>query len=261
MISAFRRRATDASLITLVQFLCPTRIVVAKIFYAKGLRQRTSMSPAIRSMRSSSTIESKSPQATRCRNTNYQKDKFFLVTAHRAENVDDEQRLRKLVQTLVMLNEMYRFCVICSLHPRTRAKMRKFGIEMDYRGVRFVEPLGFFDFIRLEETAFCVLSDSGTVQEETSILGAPSVTIRDATERPETIECGSTVLSGLEAETVLRAVEIVTGERRSPQPPAEYVMPHVSNTVIRIVLGHCSKAATETETAISRSRSDVTSVA
>ena len=190
-----------------------------------------------------------------------QEDKFFLVTAHRAENVDDEQRLRKLVQTLVRLNEMYRFCVICSLHPRTRAKMRKFGIEMDYRGVRFVEPLGFFDFVRLEETAFCVLSDSGTVQEETSILGAPSVTIRDATERPETIECGSTVLSGLEAETVLRAVEIVTGERRSPQPPAEYVMPHVSNTVIRIVLGDCSKAATETETAISRSRSDVTSVA
>lgn len=174
---------------------------------------------------------------------------FFLVTAHRAENVDVEYRLRKLIETLVSLKEIYGFSVLCSLHPRTRARMREFAINLDRPGVRFLEPLGFFDFVRLEQSAFCVLSDSGTVQEEACILGVPSVTIRDVTERPETIECGSSVLSGCEVHTILKAVKIVTAERRSWQPPPEYLMPHVSNTVLRIVLGYCSQDIAKVESA------------
>jgi UDP-N-acetylglucosamine 2-epimerase (non-hydrolysing) len=172
-----------------------------------------------------------------------QRQRFFLVTLHRSENVDDPRRLHKFIKTFKVLNEIYGLPVVCSLHPRTRAKMREFGITVRPFGVRLVEPLGFFDFIRLEETAFCVLSDSGTVQEETCILGVPSVTMRDATERPETIECGSTVLSGSETETILTAVRIVTGDRKKPQPPAEYLMPNVANTVIRICLGHSPNVA------------------
>ena len=186
-----------------------------------------------------------------------EKKKFFLVTAHRAENVDVEHRLRTLVETLVSLQEIYGFPVLCSLHPRTRARMREFSINLDRPRLRFVEPLGFFDFVRLEQSAFCVLSDSGTVQEEACILGVPSVTIRDATERPETIECGSTVLCGCEAQTILKAVEIVTGTRRSWQPPSEYLMPHVSNTVLRIVLGFRSQDVAGVESAAVPLRVDV----
>jgi UDP-N-acetylglucosamine 2-epimerase (non-hydrolysing) len=189
-----------------------------------------------------------------------ERKKFFLVTAHRAENVDVEHRLRKLIDTLVSLQEIYGFSVLCSLHPRTRARMREFRINLDRPGLRFVEPLGFFDFVRLEQSAFCVLSDSGTVQEEACILGVPSVTIRDVTERPETIECGSTVLSGFEAQAMLQAVEIVTAARRSWQPPAEYLMPHVSNTVLRILLGFCSQDVAEIESAALPVRVDATPV-
>lgn len=163
--------------------------------------------------------------------------KFFLVTAHRAENVDIEHRLRNLVSSLVALQERYGFPVLCSLHPRTRSKVRDFGISLDRPSVRFVEPLGFFDFVRLEQSAFCVLSDSGTVQEEACILGVPNVTLRDVTERPETIECGSNVLAGCEERRILKAVGIVTRESTTWQPPSEYLVPHVADTVIRIVLG------------------------
>jgi UDP-N-acetylglucosamine 2-epimerase (non-hydrolysing) len=169
-----------------------------------------------------------------------QRNQFFLVTAHRAENVDNEHRLRKLVEILAELSEIYGFPAVCSLHPRTRAKAKEFAVDLRRQGLHFVEPLGFCDFVRLEQGAFCVLSDSGTVQEETCILGVPSVTIRDVTERPETIECGSTVLSGIETQTILKGVEFVTAERRGVEPPQEYLMPHVSNTVVRIVLGCCS---------------------
>jgi UDP-N-acetylglucosamine 2-epimerase (non-hydrolysing) len=191
-------------------------------------------------------------------NFGLQPNKFFLVTAHRAENVDSGHRLQKLVQTLSALNEIYGFPVVCSLHPRTRAKMQKFGIDMCHTGVRFVEPLGFFDFVKLEQSAFCVLSDSGTVQEETCILGAPSVTIRDVTERPETIECGSTVLAGFEPEAILKAVEFVTSEGRRPRPPAEYLMSQVSNTVTRILLGHGYRSSADAYVATSPSKLDMT---
>jgi UDP-N-acetylglucosamine 2-epimerase (non-hydrolysing) len=163
--------------------------------------------------------------------------KFFLVTAHRAENVDVEHRLRNLVHALVSLHDQYGFPVLCSLHPRTRSRMREFGINLDDTCVQFVEPFGFFDFVRLEQTAFCVLSDSGTVQEETCILGVANVTIRDVTERPETIECGSSSLAGCEAHKILKAVEMATRENKSWQPPPEYLVPHVADAVIRILLG------------------------
>jgi UDP-N-acetylglucosamine 2-epimerase (non-hydrolysing) len=161
--------------------------------------------------------------------------KFFLVTAHRAENVDVEHRLRALVKAMVSLQDHYGIPALCALHPRTRSRMREFGIDLDQTGVRFVEPFGFFDFVRLEQTAFCVLSDSGTVQEETCILGVPNVTIRDVTERPETIECGSSTLAGCDEQRIIKAVEIATRADQSWQPPPEYLAPHVAKAVIQIV--------------------------
>ena len=170
-------------------------------------------------------------------NYRMQDKQFFLVTLHRAENVDVEDRLRSFIEALAMLHERYGFPVICSLHPRTRSKAKQFGVNLDRPGLRFVEPIGFFDFVRLEQSAFCVLTDSGTVQEETCILGVPNVTLRDVTERPETIECGSNVLAGCDARTILNMVELVTQQGRTWQPPAEYLQPGVANTAVRVLLG------------------------
>lgn len=165
-------------------------------------------------------------------------EKYFLVTMHRAENVDVEERLRSLVDALALLHKEYGYPVICSFHPRTRAKVEAFGVETARAGLTFAEPFGFFDFIRLEKSAFCLLSDSGTVQEEACIFGVPNVTIRDVTERPETLECGSNILSGADPQTILRAVNFVTRRRGGWHPPPEYLASNVADTVCRIVLGY-----------------------
>jgi UDP-N-acetylglucosamine 2-epimerase (non-hydrolysing) len=116
--------------------------------------------------------------------------------------------------------------------------MDEFGIRVDQERVRILEPLGFFDFVALERNARCVLSDSGTVQEECCIFRTPSVTIRDVTERAETIECGSAILSGGDPEWIARSVDIAIGSPCDWVPPSEYTTGAVSSTVSKIVLGH-----------------------
>lgn len=162
---------------------------------------------------------------------------FFLVTMHRAENVDDQHRLRGVIESLIALHRQYGFPVVCSLHPRTRFRAAQFGITLDHAGLEFLEPFGFFDFVRLEKSAFCILSDSGTVQEEACILRVPNVTIRDQTERPETIECGSNVLAGCDLKTIVKMVKMVTQKSPGWDVPAEYLTPNVADTVSRILLG------------------------
>lgn len=161
---------------------------------------------------------------------------YFLVTIHREENVDNEERLRKLIKSLELLHKEYGLPIFCSTHPRTKNRMQRFSVGSDL--IMFSEPLGFFDFVTLERNAFCVLSDSGTVQEECCIFHVANVTLRDVTERPETLECGSNILSGVEPETVLRCVRVVLGQKRNWSVPPEYLAEHVSDTVTRIVLGY-----------------------
>jgi UDP-N-acetylglucosamine 2-epimerase (non-hydrolysing) len=167
-----------------------------------------------------------------------ERGKFFLVTLHRAENVDVESRLRSLLEGLALLHEEFGFPVVCSLHPRTRSRMEAFGIDLKRAGLTFLEPLGFFEFVRLEQSAFCLLSDSGTVQEEACIFGVPNVTLRDVTERPETLECGSNILCGAIPVDVLQAVRMVAAQSGRWKPPEEYLAPAVAETVCRIVLGY-----------------------
>jgi UDP-N-acetylglucosamine 2-epimerase (non-hydrolysing) len=169
---------------------------------------------------------------------NLERRKFFLVTLHRAENVDIESRLRSLIDSFVLLHEEFGFPVVCSLHPRTRSKAEVFGVDLTRAGLSFVEPFSFFDFVRLEQNAFCMLSDSGTVQEEACILGIPNVTIRDVTERPETLDCGSNILSGAEPSAISRAVRLVVEQRPSWLVPTEYLEPLVAETVCRLLLGY-----------------------
>jgi UDP-N-acetylglucosamine 2-epimerase (non-hydrolysing) len=163
--------------------------------------------------------------------------RYFLATMHRAENVDVDERLRGLAAALEQATHDYDLPLICSLHPRTEQKLRQFGVAVGEERVRFLEPLGLFDFVALERSAFCVLSDSGTVQEECCLFRVPAVTVRDVTERPETIECGSNVLAGTDPQKIAAAIATVTALPPAWQPPTEYLAPDVSSTVTKIVLG------------------------
>ena len=160
--------------------------------------------------------------------------RYFLVTMHREENVDVEERLRSLVAALEALHAEYALPVVCSLHPRTRRRMEGFGVGAEREGLKFLTPLGLFDFVALERSAFCVLSDSGTVQEECAIFKVANVTVRDVTERPETLECGSNMLSGVGVAEITRAVRAVTAEGREWTAPPEYTVENVSSAVVKI---------------------------
>jgi len=163
---------------------------------------------------------------------------YFLATLHRAENVDDQTRLKHLVRGLTSVADTYRKPVIVSLHPHTADKLTQFAIKPRSEKVLLLKPLGFFDFVNLERHAYCVLSDSGTVQEECCIFRVPNVTLRDVTERPETIECGSNILTGTDPRMILQAVEAALNLSRDWKPPSEYLEPHVASTVTKIVLGY-----------------------
>lgn len=162
--------------------------------------------------------------------------RYVLVTCHRAENVDDEGRLRSIVDGLERVAAEAGVPVIVSVHPRTAGRIRAFGVAVSER-VRLMEPFGLFDFVRLERDALCVLSDSGTVQEECAILGVPNVTIRDTTERPETVECGSNIVAGVDPARVLVAFRTATARRGGWTAPPEYLRPRVSDTVVNILVG------------------------
>jgi len=123
------------------------------------------------------------------------KKDYFLVTAHREENVDDPETLNTIIQGLNLVAEKFNKDLVFSVHPRTKSKLLKIKTKLSKK-IKINEPFGFFDFVKLEKNALCVISDSGTVQEECSLLKTPTITIRETTERPETVECGSNILSG-----------------------------------------------------------------
>ena len=165
---------------------------------------------------------------------------YFLVTAHRAENVDVPERLFGIVSALNRLAASYDRPVVWSVHPRTRQKIEASGFEVDGR-VLLLAPFDLFDFVKLEENAFCVLTDSGTVQEECCIFRVPAVTIRDTTERPETVECGSNVLAGCDADRIVETVKLVTETGFAWEMPEGYTDPNVSDKVIRYILGNIGR--------------------
>lgn len=162
---------------------------------------------------------------------------YFLVTLHRMENVDDGDRLENFITALHKLYAKYELPLICSLHPRTRSQLAKQKKTFAGTGIQIVEPLGLFDFVLLEQNAYCVLSDSGTVQEECCLFKTPNVTLRDVTERPETLEAGSNLLAGCDPAAILRAVQTVLHQGRNWEPPPEYLVSNVSRKVLKILLG------------------------
>jgi len=135
------------------------------------------------------------------------KNDYFLITAHRSENVDNLKSLKNIFSGLEKIHQKFGKKIIYPIHPRTTSKMQNIKIP---KGIELIDPLGFFDFTYLEKNAFCLLTDSGTVPEEALYFKKPCVTIRETTERPEIIEAGSNILSGLNPENILRSVESIT---------------------------------------------------
>ncbi len=165
---------------------------------------------------------------------------YFLVTLHRAENTGNGQRLAEIFEGISQNSSKFNKPVLVSVHPRTAEKLREFGVKVDEETIKLLEPLGFFDFVKLEKNALAVLTDSGTVQEECCIFKVPNITLRDVTERPETIECGSNILSGADPESIVNATSLALSHPANWSPPPEYLAENVSQTVSKIVLGYHS---------------------
>ncbi len=162
---------------------------------------------------------------------------YFLVSMHREENVDEPESLLQLLKTIESLRQEYSLPVIVSTHPRTRKRLDALGIET-IEGVQFLRPFGYFDYVRLQQDAFCVLSDSGTITEEASLLGFPAVTIRNTHERPEGMDEGTLIMCGLRAETVLDCVRATQSQAFQPRTVEDYRGGEVSKKILRIVLSY-----------------------
>ena len=168
--------------------------------------------------------------------------KYLIVSAHREENVDSENNLVDFLDTLNALAETYNFPIIVSTHPRTKKRLMDLGDRTTSALIRFSAPFGFFDYVKLQLSAFCVLSDSGSITEEASLLSLPAVTIRNAHERPEGMDNGTLIMCGLKKKQVLDAVRVVTDQhdRNSRVMPVvdDYKTGPVSKQVVRIVLSY-----------------------
>lgn len=162
---------------------------------------------------------------------------YFLATVHRAENVDDPEQLREIMTGLNDIARQYGLRIICSVHPRTRSRLAAIADLKLHPLVEFHEPFGFFDFVKLERHARCVLTDSGTVQEECCIFRVPTVTVRNSTERPETVDCGSNIVSGVDARRIAGAVAAMTALPADWDCPQGYLDTDVSAKVVKFVLG------------------------
>jgi len=168
--------------------------------------------------------------------------KFFLVSAHREENVDAPENLLSIADTLNALAERYQFPVIVSMHPRTRKRLDALELGNVSPLIRFLKPFGFCDYVKLQMEALCILSDSGTITEEASLLNLPAITIRNAHERPEGMDVGTLIMSGLKKDRVLDAVEVVIEQHDRTQrvlnPVPDYEVGPVSKQVLRVVLSY-----------------------
>jgi UDP-N-acetylglucosamine 2-epimerase (non-hydrolysing) len=172
---------------------------------------------------------------------NLKKQQFFVVSAHREENINNDKNFIGLVNTLNLVADKFHYPVIVSTHPRTRNMLeaKKFEVKPE---IQFLKPLGFNDYNALQMKSYAVLSDSGTISEESSILNFPALNIREAHERPEAMEEASVMMVGLKPERVMQGLEQIKlqerGESRNFRLVADYTMPNVSQKIVRIIISY-----------------------
>lgn len=166
--------------------------------------------------------------------------KYFIVSIHREENVDSQPNIKLVLDCLRKLYEQYNYPVVVSTHPRTRNRLEALSVKLDGADIRFLQPFGFFDYNKLQIEAFCTISDSGTISEESAILNFPAVTLRKSIERPEAIDTGSIIITGLNPEVLFQSVRIVTEEKMffpKPEIPTEYSICNTSLRVAKLIVG------------------------
>jgi UDP-N-acetylglucosamine 2-epimerase (non-hydrolysing) len=165
-----------------------------------------------------------------------EKGEYFVVSAHREENVDIEKNFISLVEALNEVARIYKKPIIFSTHPRTRKRIEEKGIVFD-KLIRNIEPLGFFDYVKLQKESYCVLSDSGTVPEESAVLNFPAISMRTSTERPEALDAGSIVLGGIDKDNILNAIEMAVKSYKNDRknPVTNYLDTNVSEKVVKII--------------------------
>ena len=163
--------------------------------------------------------------------------KYFVLSVHREENVDSEQNIKNLIESLEAICETYKLPIIFSVHPRTQKLIEKNNLKLPSL-VKAMKPLGFADYIHLQQQAFCVISDSGTITEESSLLGFPAITVRQAHERPEGMDEGTLIMTGLDRQTILDSIKVVTSQQMSVVK--DYDVDGVAQKVIRIILSYTS---------------------
>ena len=163
---------------------------------------------------------------------------YIVVSIHREENVDDEDNFKNIIKALISVKEKFKKQIIFSTHPRTKIKLEKLSIEPN-PGIRFIKPLGFFDYIFLQLNSYVTLSDSGTLAEESSILKFPAVSIRTSTERPEAIDSGTFVIGSLNKKDIINSIELVI-KMNSPKEPADYDLINCSDKVVKIIQSYTS---------------------
>lgn len=171
---------------------------------------------------------------------NLEKDNYFIVSAHREENVDNENNLNKLLKSLTEIVEKYGKKIIVSTHPRTRKKMESMGFTNSNPMIFFMKPFGFIDYIKLQQNAYCVISDSGTITEESSILNFPAITIRETHERLEGMDQGTLIMTGLDKDLILSSIDIVVNQHKenSIYPIPDYNDDNVSKKVTRLIYSY-----------------------
>ena len=173
-------------------------------------------------------------------NLDLEKNEYFLISAHREENIEPKDMFLKLTAVLEALAQRFDLPVVVSTHPRLESKLKQFNLKLDPR-IKFIKPLGYFDYVKLQQNARIVLSDSGTISEESSILGFAALNIREAHERPEAMEQATTPMVGLEVDRVLEVIDVVLGQRTEGldfDTPTDYLVPNVAAKVARIIFSH-----------------------
>ncbi|MFB6340646.1 non-hydrolyzing UDP-N-acetylglucosamine 2-epimerase [Saccharicrinis sp. FJH62] len=167
---------------------------------------------------------------------------YFILSIHREENVDYAGNFKSLLEAITLLENTFHKKIIISTHPRTRKKMEQMSLENDNDNILFMKPFGFNDYVKLQQNAFCVLSDSGTITEEASLLKIPAITIRQAHERPEGMDEGVVVMSGTEPDRIIESVKLVTGQhkewREAIEDVDDYKAENVSLKVVRIIISY-----------------------
>lgn len=162
---------------------------------------------------------------------------YFVLSTHREENVDNPDNFNKLLNSINKVAEEYKMPIVFSVHPRTRKKIEEIGFKFNPL-VKYMKPLGFNDYNKLQMNAFCVISDSGTITEESSILGFPAITVRQAHERPEGMDEGTLIMSGVDSETILDSIKIVTDQNVKMNIVKDYDVDHLASKVVRIIMSY-----------------------